>query len=348
MDEGAFGRAAQERAIAEVEAEMARLCELLAEGLAMGVDEGREMVGGAMSEFLVEFFDLARAEGSRPGVKAMITLPLLVHGAETGEPGPAMPVAVLHLLWWASARYLHDLTGAAGAPSPGGAAAGGRVLTALAVGGQLPGRLIAGLPAGAAVRAALADELSRSWVDAVDGRLRDLTERAPNATPESVLRGYEGRAGAPYAMAAASAARLAGAVDHRVAGWRAYGRALGVLRRLADDQRDLASGRYEDLAAGTATFLLVHLLGELPPARRREALALHASARHSASARAEMASWMLDEEVAESYAVSLAPLIDRARGLLDMLGGDPGCVRELHRVVDGTVGHLPGLPLAAA
>ncbi|MEV0666631.1 polyprenyl synthetase family protein [Actinomadura luteofluorescens] len=347
MDEGAFGRAAQERAIAEVEAEMTRLCELLAEGLAMGVDEGREMVGGAMSEFLVEFFDLVRAEGSRPGVKAMITLPLLVHGAETGEPGPAMPVAVLHLLWWASARCLHGLTGAAGAPAPAGAA-GGRVLTALAVGGQLPGRLIAGLPVGAAVRAALADELSRAWVDAVDGQLRDLTERAPNATPESVLRGYEGRTGAPYAMAAASAARLAGADDRRVAGWRAYGRALGVLRRLADDQRDLASGRYEGLAGGTATYLLVHLLAELPPARRREALALHASARHSASARAEMASWMLDEEVAESYAASLAPLIGRAHGLLDMLGGDPGCVRELHRVVDGTAGHLPGLPLAAA
>ncbi|MEU9840170.1 hypothetical protein AB0C69_13215 [Actinomadura sp. NPDC048032] len=347
MDEGAFGRAAQERAIAEVEVEMARLCELLAEGLAMGVDGGREMVGGAMSEFLVEFFGLVRAEGPRPGVREVITLPLLVHGAETGAPGPAMPVAVLHLLWWASARHLDDLT-SAGAPSPAGAAAGGRVLTALAVGGQLPGRLIAGMPVGAAVRAALADELSRAWVDAVDGRLRDLAERAPNATCESVLRGYEGRTGAPYAMAAASAARLAGADDHRVAGWRAYGRAFGVLCRLADDRRDLVSGRHEGLAAGTATHLLVHLLAGLPPARRREALALHASARHSASARAEMAAWMLDEEVAESHAASVAPLAGRAHGLLDMLGGDPGCVRELHRAVEGTVGHLPGLPLAAA
>jgi heptaprenyl diphosphate synthase len=348
VDEGVFGRAAQERAIAEVETEMARLCEMLAEGLAMGVEEGREMVGGAMSEFLVEFFDLVRAEDPRPGVQGMITLPLLVHGAETGEPGPAMPVAVLHLLWWASARCLDDLTGPAGGAPPAGAATGGRVLTALAVGGQLPGRLIAGMPVGATVRAALADELSRAWLDAVDGQLRDLAERAPNATPESVLRGYEGRTGAPYAMAAASAARLAGADDHRAAGWRAYGRALGVLRRLVDDQRDLASGRHEDLAAGTATYLLVHLLAELPPARRREALALHASARHSAAARAEMASWMLDEEVAESYAASVAPLIDRAHGLLDMLGGDPDCVRELHRVVDGTVGHLPRFPLAVA
>ncbi|MEU8125508.1 hypothetical protein AB0C21_42940 [Spirillospora sp. NPDC049024] len=345
MDEGVFGRAAQERAIAEVEAEMVRLCELLAEGMAMGVDEGREMVGGAMSEFLVEFFDLVRAEGPRPGVKSVVTLPLLVHGAETGEPGPGRPVAVLHLLWWASARYLDGLPEAAGAPSP---ATGGKVLTALAVGGQLPGRLIAGMPVGGPVRAALADELSRAWVDAVDGRLRRLTERASNATLASVLRGYEGGTGAPYAMAAASAARLAGADDRRTAGWRAYGRALGVLRRLADDQRDLVTGRYADLAAGTATFLLVHLLTGLSPARRREALALHASARHSASARAELAAWMLDEEVAESCAAAVAPLIDRAHGLLDMLGGDPGCVRELHRLVDGTVGRLPGLRLAVA
>ncbi|NDU76146.1 hypothetical protein GWI34_26475 [Actinomadura sp. DSM 109109] len=347
MDEGAFGRAAQERAVAEVEAETARLCELLAEGLAMGVDEGREMVGGAMSEFLVEFFDLVRAEGARPGLKAVITLPLLVHTAETGDPGPAMPAAVLHLLWWASARYLDDLTGAA-APPPASAAAGKRVLTALAVGGQLPGRLISALPVHAAVRAALADELSRAWVDAVDGRLRGLTERPANATPESVLRGYERGTGAPYAMAAASAARLAGADDHRVAGWRAYGRALGVLRRLADDQHGLASGRHEDLAAGTATHRLVHLLTGLPPARRREALALHAAARHSAAARAEMAAWMLDEEVAESHAASVAPLVDRAHGLLDMLGGAPGRLGELHRLVDGTAGRLSTSPLAAA
>jgi hypothetical protein len=347
VDEGVFGQAAQERAIAEVEAEMARLCELLAEGLAMGVDEGREMVGGAMSEFLVEFFDLVRSKGSRPAMRGMVTLPMLVHGAETGEPAAAAPVAVIHLLWWASARYLDDPTDA-GAPALGGAATAKKVLTALAVGGQLPARLIARLPVTGAVRAALADELSRGWVDAVDGQLRDLTERAPAATPGSVLRSYEGKTGAPYAMAAASAACLAGADGDRVAGWRAYGRALGVLRQLVNDQRDLASGRNEDLANGTATYLLVHLLTVLPAARRREALALHAAARHSASARAELTAWMRDDDVIESYAGSVAPLIERAHGLLDLLGGDPGCVRELHGLVDETVGHLPRFRLAVA
>ncbi|TDC75534.1 polyprenyl synthetase family protein [Actinomadura sp. 7K507] len=349
MDEGVFGKAAQERAIAEVEAEMAVLCELLAEGLPLGLGEGREMVGGAMSEFLVEFFDTVRAKGSRPGTNGMITLPLLVHAVETGDPpAPARAIAVIHLLWWAAARHLDDLTDAPGAPSPGGVAAGTKVLAALAVGSHLPARLVADLPVSAGVRASLGDELSRCWLDAVDGQLRDLTCRASAATPASVLRSYEGKTGAPYAMAAASAACLAGADRRRVAGWRSFGRALGVVRQLVNDQRDLASGRHEDLANGTATYLLVHLLTSLPAARRREALALPAAARHSRSARAELTAWMLDDEVIDSYAASVAPLIEHAHGLLDTLGGEPGCVRELHGLVDETAGHMPGFRLAVA
>ncbi|NKZ09189.1 polyprenyl synthetase family protein [Actinomadura latina] len=345
MDEGAFGRAAQERAIAEIEVEIARLCELLAEGRAMGLDEGREMVGGAMSEFLLEFFDLVRAKGSRPGMRGMITLPLMVHGAETGEPGPAAPIAVVHLLWWAAARYLDDLTDSSCAP---GAAAGPKVLTALAVGSHLPARLLAGLPVTATTRAALGEELSRCWLDAVDGQLRDLTGRAAAATPASVLRSYEGKTGAPYAMAAAAAGCLAGADGARVARWRAFGRSLGVLRQLVNDRRDLASGRHEDLANGTATYLLVQLLSALPAGRRREALALHADARHSAAARAELTAWMLDGEIVDACAASVAPLVERAHGTLGLLGGEPGFVRELHGLVDETVGHMPGFRLAVA
>ncbi|MFI0371759.1 hypothetical protein ACH35V_28165 [Actinomadura sp. 1N219] len=342
MYEGLFGKAAQDRAIAEVEAEMARLCELLAEGLAMGLDEGREMVGGAMSGFLAEFFDLVPGKGAGPGMDAAITLPLLVHGVETGEPGPARPIAVIHLLWWAAARRLDDLAGAPGE----------QALTALALGGHLPARLVADLPVTGAVRATLHDELSRAWLDAVDARLRDLAEEPSAATPESVLRRYEGRTGAPYGMAAAAAARLAGA-GPRCAGWRAFGRTLGVLRMLADDQRDLASGRCEHLAAGT-TYLFVHLLDTLPARRRHEALDLHAAAgvpgagTGPGSARAELAARMLDDDVLDSYAASVAPLVERAHSLVDVLGGDPGHGRELHGLVDETAGGTPGFHLAVA
>jgi heptaprenyl diphosphate synthase len=121
-----------------------------------------------------------------------------------------------------------------------------------------------------------------------------------------------------------------------------------VLRQLVNDRRDLSSGRHEDLANGTATYLLAHLLSALPAGRRREALALHAAARHSGSARAELAAWMLDDEIAGGCAASVAPLIDRAHGLLDRLGGEPGCVRELHGLVDETARHMPGFRLAVA
>ncbi|MFA1543001.1 hypothetical protein [Actinomadura monticuli] len=126
------------------------------------------------------------------------------------------------------------------APGPGGAAAGGKVLTALAVGSHLPARLLAGLPVTATTRAALGAELSRGW------------------------------------------------------------------------------------------------------------LALHAAARHSAPARAELTAWMLDDEVVDAYAASVAPLVGRAHCLLDLLGGEPGCVRELHGLVDETVAHLPRPRLAVA
>ncbi|MDL4820517.1 hypothetical protein [Actinomadura opuntiae] len=345
MEQGAFGRAAQDRAAAEVEAEIHRLCERLAEGQAMGLDEGREMVGGAMAEFLTDFFEAVHARGARPGLRGMVALPMLVHGAETGDPEPARPLAAVHLLWWAAARYLDDLTGA---PSPGNAATVKRVLTALAVGGHLPVRLVADLPVPDSVRCGLAGEVSRAWLDAVDGRLRDLTDRPSAATPASVLRAYAGRTGAPYAMAAASAARLAGAGGDRAGGWRAFGRRLGVLRRLVDDQRDLASGRYEDFANGTATYLLAHLLAALPAGRRREALALHAGARHSACARAELTAWMLDEDVLDGYAASVAPLVGHAHDLLGLLGGDPAFVRGLHGLVDETADRLPRLRPAVA
>ncbi|MFD0688564.1 polyprenyl synthetase family protein [Actinomadura fibrosa] len=350
--EGAFGQAARERAVNAVKAELASLCEDLAEGLAMGLDEGREMVGGAMSEFLADFLDSVRAKGSRPAATGIVMLPLLVHGAETGDPDPALPVAVAHLLWWAAARHLDDLTDAPAPPSPrDGAehrAAGAKVLTALAVGGHLPVRLVAELPVPDAVRAGLVDELSRCCLDAVDGQLRDLAGRPSSATPESVLRSYAGKTGAPYAMAAASAARLAGAAPGRAARWRGYGRTLGVLRQLVNDHRDLASGRYEDLANGTATYPLVHLLTTLPAPRRRAVLALHEAARDSAAARAELASRMLDEEVADGCAASVAPLIARAHALLDGLGGKPDFVQDLHALVDAAAHRLPGLSLAVA
>src|SRR5690606_10592874 len=160
-------------------------------------------------------------------------------------------------------------------------AAGKKILTALAVGSHLPARLVADLPLSGEVRARLGDEVSRGWLDAVDGQLRDLTERAPAATPQSVLRSYEGKTGAPYAMRGGARAGARAAGEARVRGWRSSGRARGARRQRVNARRDLVSGRHEDPASGTATYLLVPLLSSPPAPRRREVLDLHAAARHS-------------------------------------------------------------------
>ncbi|NXY98524.1 hypothetical protein HYE82_29935, partial [Streptomyces sp. BR123] len=39
-------------------------------------------------------------------------LPMLVHGIETGNTAPAVPLSALHVLWWTSACYLDDLADA--------------------------------------------------------------------------------------------------------------------------------------------------------------------------------------------------------------------------------------------
>lgn len=42
-------------------------------------------------------------------------LPLIVHAVETGAPEPAVPLAVVHELWWISACHLDDLADGQGA-----------------------------------------------------------------------------------------------------------------------------------------------------------------------------------------------------------------------------------------
>ncbi|WP_207401148.1 hypothetical protein, partial [Actinomadura roseirufa] len=72
-----------------------------------------------------------------------------------------------------------------------------------------------------------------------------------------------------------------------------------------------------------------------------EALGLHAAARDSAAARAELAAWLLGDEVTEKYAAAVAPLVRDAHGRVDALGGHPGFLPGLHGLVDEAAGLLP-------
>lgn len=339
FQEQSFGQAFRTRSVADVEAELAALCGR--------IGSSGSAVDRAMSDFIAGFLDGVRAKGSQVSVSGMVALPLLVHGAETADPHPAKPLAVVHLLWWAGARYLDDFADDETVSRRSPVEINTGILAALGVGSHLAGNLLAGIPASDAVRNDLRAELSRGWLDAINGQLRDLTEQPTSATLESILRSYQGKTGAPYAMAAAMAARLAGCTEGRVDEWRAFGLTFGLLRQLINDQRDLVTGRNEDLRNGTATYLLVHYLRLLPYERRADALRLLAAAQESAAARHELSERMLEAGVIEGYADSITPLIRGAHDSIDALGGEEAYVRELHGLVDETAGLFPAFRLAS-
>jgi len=182
-------------------------------------------------------------------------------------------------------------------------------------------------------------------MDAISGQLLDFDEEPANATPESVLLAYRGKTGAPYAMACAMAATLAGADGHQTDRWRELGGKFGVLRQLVNDQLDLISGRDEDLANGTATYLLAYLLQSLTATRKEESLALHSAAAKSPDARQKLRDQMLAPSVIGGYVESVKAMVGDAHATLDELGGEPAYVAELYALLDEAMGQSP-LPFA--
>lgn len=320
------------RAAAQFEADMTALCDELAASPAAA--------DPAMARFLTDFFAALRVKGSQQVVSGMVALPLLTYGAETGRTAPARPLAVIHLLWWAAARYLDDLVDSH-QPTSTEADTNKRLITAIGVGSHLPTRVIARIPAPDAVRARLCEEVSRCWLDAMGGQLRDLSDEPLTAAPDTIERSYRGKTGAPYAMATATAACLAETSPDRVAAWHEFGQTFGLLRQFVNDQRDLATGRNEDLRNGTATYLLSVFLRELPAHQRTRATGLLEAAQDSPDARADLSSWMLQDDMIERYADAMLPTVHSAHERLDTLGGEPEYLAGLHALVDETADFFP-------
>ncbi|MEV0560558.1 class 1 isoprenoid biosynthesis enzyme [Dactylosporangium sp. NPDC050588] len=305
---------------------------------------GGDVADEAMAGFLGGFLDRLAARGSTGAVDVMIRLPLLVHAAESGDPGGGRPAAVVHVLWWAAARYLDDL--ADGGPFDP-ARCNADILAALGVGSHLPARLLREARVPDATKVAAQAELSRGWLDGISGQLLDLAARPATATTASVLASYEGKTGAPYAMATAAAACLAGADPGRVDRWRDVGRRFGVLRQLTNDQRDLVTGRDEDLRNGAATFLVMLLLDGVPAAQRPGLLALHAAAATSADARAEFKALLTGPEHLRAYHGRVDAMVAEVHGALHALGGTPPYTSALHTLVDDAMLAFP-LPVPVA
>ncbi|MEB3021337.1 polyprenyl synthetase family protein [[Mycobacterium] crassicus] len=298
-----------------------------------------------MGMFVDMFFARIPLDGSVPSINGIVMLPVLVYGAETGAPMRATPVALIHTLWWAAARYLDDMIDTPQLARSDPAEFNRGVLTAIAVGNYLPLNVIGDLAVSDAVRYRLLTEYSDGCLDALSGQLTDLALNAETATPDDVLRNYAGKTGAPYGMSVALAAQLADRDSDRVDAWRSFGRTLGVLRQLVNDQRDLVTERDEDLRNGTATYLLVHLLATVSPARRAELIDLHRQARTSEEARAELRRAMLAADIVSSYAETIQPIIRAARDTLASLGGDPQCVTGLAGLIDEITLYYPQFQL---
>lgn len=318
-------------------AEVAERASTLTDQLSAGNSPGDR----AMGTFVDTFFGMIPLDGSAASINGIVMLPVLVFGAETAAPMRATPLALVHTLWWAAARYLDDMIDTPQLARSDPAQFNRGVLTAIAVGNYLPLRVFGGLGVSDAVRYRLIAEYGNGCIDALSGQLTDLALDAEIATCDDVLRNYEAKTGAPYGMSAALAAHLAECDADRVDAWRSFGRALGMLRQLVNDQRDLVTERDEDLRNGTATYLLVHLLGTVSTTRRAELLGLQRQARTSQEARAELKRAMLAADVVSSYAETIRPLIRAARDALASLGGDPRSVAELTGLIDETISHFP-------
>lgn len=327
----------QQRALAEVAAQASAITERLLASTSTG--------DRAMGTFVDTFFAMILLDGSAPSINGIVMLPVLVFGAETAAPMRATPLALIHTLWWAAARYLDDMIDTPQLAQSDPSEFNRGVLTAIAVGNYLPLNILGDLAVSDAVRFRLLTEYSNGCIDALGGQLTDLVLNPETATLDEVLRNYEGKTGAPYAMSAALAAQLAECDADRVDAWRSFGRALGALRQLVNDQRDLVTERDEDLRNGTATYLLVHLLGSVSAVRRRKLIGLHRQARSSEEARAELKRAMLAADVISSYAETIQPIIRTARDTLASLGGDSHCVAELAGVIDETVSYFPQFQL---
>ncbi len=337
LQHDAFEMTTQQRVLAEVATQASAMTERLLASDSTG--------DRAMGTFIEAFFGMIPLDGSARSINGIVMLPVLVFGAETAAPMRATPVALVHTLWWAAARYLDDMIDNPELTRTAPADFNRGVMTAIAVGNYLPLNIFGDLAISDAVRLRLLTEYSNGCIDALSGQLTDLVLDVETATLDDVLRNYEGKTGAPYGMSAALAAQLAECDDDRVDAWRSFGRRLGVLRQLVNDQRDLVTERDEDLRNGTATYLLVHLLGTVSTARRAELIGLHRQARTSEEARAELKRAMLAQDIVSSYTETIQPIVRAARDTLASLSGDPQCVSELAGLIDETITYFPQFQL---
>ncbi len=261
-------------------------------------------------------------------------LPLLTHAIETGNPGPAVPLSAVHLLWWTSACYLDDLADADGASISGALTEDEALLASVITGNALPLQIVLAQDLPEATHSALINEVLNGWIIGVDGQIDDMRGDICNASRKSVVETYRGKSGAPFGMITAMAALFSGTTDERVELWREFGYVFGILWQIFNDQEDILSGRDEDLANGTVTYLLASVLEDASPLSREHILGLCAAASRSHQARRELASLLRTPLALDRYRAEIDGFRAEAYRILDELGGDEAYQPVLRNLVD--------------
>ncbi|WP_030845329.1 polyprenyl synthetase family protein [Streptomyces sp. NRRL F-4474] len=261
-------------------------------------------------------------------------LPLLTHAIETGNPGPAVPLSAVHLLWWTSACYLDDLADADGASISGELTEDEALLASVITGNALPIQIILAQDLPGAAHGALISEILNGWIIGVDGQIDDMRGNVCSASRKSVVETYRRKSGAPFGMITAMAAIFSGTTAEKVELWREFGYVFGILWQIFNDQEDILSGRDEDLLNGTVTYLLASVLEDASPLSREHILGLCAAASRSHQARRELASLLRTPVALDRYRAEIDGFRAEAYRILDELGGDEAYQPVLRNLVD--------------
>ena len=183
-----------------------------------------------------------------------LLIPLLVHGANGGDPADAVPISVVAGLLFLCFDLLDDLQDGDQRPWWGETSKSSLMLAAAAFPSALPQKLL--LQAGGAERGAtLINALGDGLLNIAEGQALDLQNiGGTNVNLDVVEESVAGKSGAQMGLYARLAALHAGCDLACAELWAGWAHGIGVAGQLGSDMQDLLDPDWSrDLAAGART-----------------------------------------------------------------------------------------------
>ncbi|WP_328760383.1 polyprenyl synthetase family protein [Streptomyces sp. NBC_00271] len=277
-------------------------------------------------------------------------LPFPVLSGLGGDTIRALPVAVASRIWWTGAEVFDDLADGQYDDAATGVSAAQAAVGSAACVGVIPLAVLDHWELSPSLRTHWSRELVKSSLHAAEGQLSDVSSASAALSWATVMRGYAGKCGAPYARDAAMAAHLAGASDEMVRGWRAFGQLFGVMRQLANDRGADSAEVDEDLVNGTQTLLLAHAFETAGGATELEELtSLRVAAQSDVTARVAFGERLSAPGIATTYNRRIDRIHRHLCALLEALAPASGDRALLRWMLNTSVeaAHLHGVEGAA-